>query len=57
MWTQLDNLADSILDPDTFEIKDNLDIYEFLDEVETTLAMTEAQDALFATFSEVLAAW
>ena len=57
MWTQLDNLAASILDPDTFEIKDNLDIYEFLDEVETTLAMTEAQDALFATFSEVLAAW
>ena len=57
MWTQLDNLADSILDPDTFEIKDNLDIYAVLDEVETTLAMTEAQDALFATFSEVLAAW
>ena len=57
MMTQLDNLAASILDPDTFEIKDDLDIYAFLDEVETTLAMTEAQDALLATFSEVLAAW
>ena len=57
MWAQLQDLAATVIDPDTEEFVDNFDIDATLDEFETTLGMSEAQDALLAAATEILNAW
>jgi len=42
MWAQLQDLAATVIDPDTEEFVDNFDIDATLDEFETTLGMSEA---------------
>lgn len=50
-------LKATVIDPDTDEYTENFDLDKVLDELETTLGMSEAQAALYATFVEYHSAW
>ena len=57
MWAQLQDLAATVIDPNTLEFVDNFDVDATLNEFETTVGFFSASIALEAAATEILNAW